>query len=100
MSRVAVIIVAVAAFFSAVTSGASWLDDGILAGWGKGDLSKTEAYCYEQRIRRIVGFWQDSAYWKTLWLSKGMLEQPNDIFLVIDTEKPAVWVEYKGHVVE
>jgi len=63
-------------------------------------LSKAESDCYSQRIKRIIDSWQAAADWRAQRGKKGRIEQPNDVFLLIDVKKSAIWVEYKGNVVE
>jgi hypothetical protein len=75
-------------------------DGDVLAGWGQGSLSKVERAFYARRVKRIVDFWQAAADWTSQWRKGGRIEQPNDIFLVIDAKKTVIWVEYKGQVVE
>lgn len=75
-------------------------NDDAVANWGKGPLSQIERAYYSRRVKRTVDFWQAAANWAAQWRDNGRIEQPNHSFLVIDIEKPAVWVEYQGQVVE
>jgi len=65
--------------------------------WGGGRLKVSERMYYASRIRRIVERWRETA--KQAGRDKeGRIKQPYRSYLVIDTTKPAMWIESDGRI--
>lgn len=97
-------IIVVLLLLLAVICGRYWLGGGdvgdVLAKWGHGESPMAESYYYDSQIKRIAGCWEEAADWSSQRRKDGKIKQPNDVFMVIDSKKPAMWVEYKGKVVD
>lgn len=67
------------------------------AGWGQGDLKTSERLYYSSRIDGIIGNWQQTAGQADID-KDGRLKESYRTFLVIDTDRQAIWIEDNGQI--
>lgn len=67
------------------------------ASWGQGDLKISERLYYSSRIDRIIGNWQQTVEQADID-KDGRLKESYRTFLVIDTDKQAIWIEDNGQI--
>jgi hypothetical protein len=70
-----------------------------LVNWGVGDLRKSEEAYYGGRVFGILDAWRDMGR-RADRSPDGQPTGPEDIHLVIDPARPAVWLEDRGQVLE
>jgi hypothetical protein len=73
--------------------------DDHLVSWGVGDLRKSEEAYYGDRVFGIIDAWRDMGR-RAKYNPDGQPDGPEDIHLVVDAVRPAVWIEDRGQVLE
>jgi len=73
------------------------IDRKVDVGWGRGRLKASEAAYYTARIERIGSNWRRTAE-KAGCSRDGRIKQPYLTCMVIDTLKPAMWLETAGDI--
>ena len=67
--------------------------------WDKGKINASERGYFTDRVKKIVGNWRknlkDHGYTRD-----GCAKEPYDTYLVIDTLKPAMWLESNGKILK
>jgi hypothetical protein len=66
-------------------------------GWDRGQLKQSEIAYYLTRMGRIGRYWRRTAV-KAGHNKDGRIEEPYPTLLVVDTLKPAMWLETAGEV--
>ncbi len=67
------------------------------AGWGQGKLKASERYYYQYRYREIMDRWRDLT-WNHKSDGEGRLGADYQVYLHIDLDKEALWLEENGQV--
>ncbi|MHC4476915.1 MAG: hypothetical protein ACYTEL_14810 [Planctomycetota bacterium] len=75
----------------------AWGRQDIDVGWDGGRLKASETAYYSARIGRIGDYWRRTAE-KAGRRKDGRINEPYPTYLVIDTLKPAMWLETAGEV--
>jgi hypothetical protein len=68
------------------------------AGWGTGEVKASERVYYTNTLHRVVRHWQEQMLREASVAEDGRVEDPYHVYLIIDTSKPAVWIEQNGRV--
>jgi hypothetical protein len=82
-----------------------WRSGGGLSGrepmvvWGRGGLTVSEMAYHADRINRIIQAWQLMSA-EAAEDTKKHPDRPYEISLVVDTAKPALWIEDAGQILE
>jgi hypothetical protein len=69
------------------------------AGWGQGKLKVSERAYFMKRVDRIIREWPQTRR-EAEHDRNGRLKEPYGVYLVVDTDKPAMWIERDGRVQE
>ncbi len=67
--------------------------------WGRGYLATSERAYYSSRMGRIIKNWQQTMRHAEI-NSDGQLKESYQVLLVIDLDKPAIWIEENGRIQE
>ena len=61
--------------------------------WGRAELSVSEKAYYKNRVSHVLGRWRETA-------RSHRRAEPYNVYLVLDANKPALWLEENGRVLE
>jgi hypothetical protein len=62
-------------------------------GWRRGDMTVSEKTYYKQRVSHVCRQWRETA-------RSHRLNEPYNVYLVVDPNKAALWLEQDGQVLE
>jgi len=71
---------------------------GQLVSWDKGELAASEQAYYVKKLSEVIDAWQKAGK-KAQHDSEGRITEEYGVYLVIDTSRPALWIEENGEVI-